>query len=73
MTAVLQASVGSTSIQRWLPSAAVRAVLPPGSRTPAAHPRLCLFNAMVAPLRNVPLDGVVWYQVGPLAGRVREF
>ena len=23
---------------------------------------------MVAPLRNVPLDGVVWYQVGPFAG-----
>lgn len=56
----------------WKYKIGAKVALPPSSTTFQNKPS-GLYNGMIAPLRNIPFKGVIWYQGESNTGRVKEY
>ncbi len=59
---VLVVAFGGTSIEQWIPAAALNAAGPWPSGSVSPHLVGNCYNAMLAPIERFPVKGVLWYQ-----------
>lgn len=59
---LLEAAVGGTRIQPWMPEISREIMTDFDDKTSGGHPSHHLYNTMVNPLKNMTFKGILWWQ-----------
>ncbi len=71
---IINSSFGGTSIEAWMPAESLKEVPPDQiSGSMFGIPSGALYNGMIAPLTQLPIKGVVWYQGESNSGKPQAY